>query len=612
MAVRDQTLSLTHDGRRRGADAGEPHLFLVLDADRPLAPPARFSLAGIDEVILGRGEPLTPTITTEAGNKRLDLRVPDRRMSSQHARLSRVLDGWMLEDTRSKNGTFVRGEKKTRVELADGDVIELGRTFFLFRRSLPTARTPAQDVDTSPIRTLIPRFAADLELLAEVSRSAIPVLLRGETGTGKEVAARLVHRLSQRPGDFIPVTCGVLPESMIELELLGAERGAVPGAPEGRPGLVKNADRGTLFLDELGDFCGPIQPALLRVLQEKEVYAIGSGRPTNVDIRVVASTNQDVEQLVARGKLRRDLLTRVEGFTFVLPPLRDRREDLGLLVASLLERHAGARAPEVRFAPEVVRALFEHSWPGNVRELERCLSTALVLAKGGTIEPEHLSKLLVPEPVPTLRDAPEPATEPATPAAPAAPKEPAPAAPRGPESRLPVLAQDGDLWKLTYEGQTTHVADAHGLHYIQYLLERPGEEVHVLDLMNVVRKDEPRARETGGVGPALDAEAKRAYRRRIEELRAELEEATEWNDPARIERASAELEALTEELARGVGLGGRDRTAGTASERARANLTARIRKVIKRIEELHPALGHHLSTCIRTGTFCVYVPPPPT
>jgi transcriptional regulator with GAF, ATPase, and Fis domain len=216
----------------------------------------------------------------------------------------------------------------------------------------------------------------------------LPVLLSGETGTGKEVLAQEVHLLSKRAGPFVPVNCGALPESLMEAQLFGHTRGAFTGAAKDEIGFVRSADGGTLFLDEIADLHQSSQAALLRVLQSGEVTPVGSAKPLHADVRIVAATHKDLDALMRQGAFRRDLYSRLAGYVHALPSLEDRQEDLGMLVAALLMRHA--RGANVELRVETARALFAYAFPLNVRELEQCLSAAIVLAAGAPLSPTHL------------------------------------------------------------------------------------------------------------------------------------------------------------------------------------------------------------------------------
>src|SRR5262249_47473591 len=318
------------------------------------------------------------------GGGRLALKLPDSWMSSSHAVLHRVLGSWVIEDAKSKNGTLINGQWTQRAELADGDLIELGHSFFSFRAALASpAKTPAL-VTADSVReraaglaTLVPSLAEEFEKLEAIAPSSVSVVLRGESGTGKEVVAAAIHRLSGRSGRLVAVNCGALSRALVESELFGYRKGAFSGAEEDRVGLVRTADRGTLFLDEIGDLPLSAQAALLRVLQQREVLPVGGNRPEKVDIRLLAATHRDLDALVGRNESRADLLARVSGFTVAMPPLRRRREDLGLLIGRLLTRELPERASHVKFTNDAVRALLAYPWPLNIRELEKCLLPAV-------------------------------------------------------------------------------------------------------------------------------------------------------------------------------------------------------------------------------------------
>jgi sigma-54 dependent transcriptional regulator, acetoin dehydrogenase operon transcriptional activator AcoR len=389
-----QTISRTV-GRTSPPATGQPHVFLTLRCDRPLEPGARFCLEGADVVTIARSDSLSMERREEDGVAVMRIGIPDPRLSSMHARLQSVLGNWVVQDAGSKNGTWVDGRRVTSIPLADGALVEVGHSFLLYREALP-ARGPAF-VDARELRppaerlaTLSPALEAQLDRLVLVARSRVSILVRGETGTGKEVIASAIHQLSARPGRFVAVNCGALAENLVESELFGYRKGAFSGATEDRPGLVRSSDQGTLLLDEIGDLPLSAQAALLRVLQEAEVLAVGATQPVKVDLRVVASTHRDLDALVGEERFRADLLARLSGFSLSLPPLRERREDLGLLVAELLRKLAGEGASDVTFTPEAARALLLHRWPLNVRELENCLASAIVLASNGVVGLEEL------------------------------------------------------------------------------------------------------------------------------------------------------------------------------------------------------------------------------
>jgi transcriptional regulator with GAF, ATPase, and Fis domain len=243
--------------------------------------------------------------------------------------------------------------------------------------------------------TLSPDLAREIAKLESVARSTVPVILEGETGTGKEVAARAIHALSGRRGDFVAVNCGALPATLIEGELFGHRRGAFSGASDDRPGLIRAADGGTLLLDEIGELPAQAQAVLLRVLEAREVLPIGATRPVPVDVRVVAATHRSLDRMVEEGTFRRDLYARIAGYRLRLPPLRERIEDLGLLSGALITRIAPDAAARVALQPRAARALLASSWPGNIRQLEKCLSAAMALAGKGAITLEHLPEAVL-------------------------------------------------------------------------------------------------------------------------------------------------------------------------------------------------------------------------
>ena len=368
-----------------------PQLVVALHCDAPLSGSSRQSLAGLDSVMLARGGARRAI----RGARELRLELPDRWVSSVHARLFRRDGRWFAADAGSTNGTLVNGAPCAETALRDGDLLEVGRTLLWYRDAAPRGAVDELDsrqVDAAApgLATIAPAMSAAIAELPSIARAGLPAIVTGESGTGKELIARAIHALSGRVGPFQAINCAAIAPTLLESELFGARKGAFSGATEDRPGLIRAADRGTLFLDEIADLPMPAQAALLRVLQESEVLPVGATRPVRVDVRVVAAAQRDLRDLVLSGRFRPDLLARLDAFTVALPPLRERREDLGLLAGALLRRLAPGRCERVRFDPGAARALFRYSWPLNVRELELSLATALALCGDGPIEPTHL------------------------------------------------------------------------------------------------------------------------------------------------------------------------------------------------------------------------------
>jgi transcriptional regulator with GAF, ATPase, and Fis domain len=252
-----------------------------------------------------------------------------------------------------------------------------------------------------------------LEQVEQVASTDSTVLIEGETGTGKELIAHALHNASQRVGrPFIRLNCAAIPLDLLESELFGHEKGAFTGAIAQKTGRFEMADKGTLFLDEVGDIPPALQPKLLRVLQEQEFERLGSCRTHKVDVRLVAATNRDLEGMVALNEFRSDLYYRLNVFPLLLPPLRERREDIPALVehfVGIFSRRM--RRPIHRVPPETLAAFSSYSWPGNIRELQNLVERAVILARDGVL-PNPLPTAVVPiapsPPTPTTSRDPEP------------------------------------------------------------------------------------------------------------------------------------------------------------------------------------------------------------
>lgn len=248
------------------------------------------------------------------------------------------------------------------------------------------------------------RFMDVLKLAETVAPSDSTVLVTGESGTGKEVLARYIHDMSDRhEGPFVSINCGALPENLLESELFGHVRGSFTGAVRDKQGLFVAAKGGSFFLDEVGEMSPAIQVKLLRVLQEREVIPVGATEQVPVDVRIIAATNRDLDEEIRRGGFRSDLFYRLNVITVTLPPLRERPEDVALLVDYFLERFSVSRGKgPLRLAPATLEAILRHDWPGNVRELENALERAAVLTSSGEIPLSALPARILDRPATPL------------------------------------------------------------------------------------------------------------------------------------------------------------------------------------------------------------------
>ncbi|MBL9124424.1 MAG: sigma-54-dependent Fis family transcriptional regulator [Planctomycetaceae bacterium] len=263
---------------------------------------------------------------------------------------------------------------------------ELTLKYRALKRQLERVEGTSQLIGNSP------QIDRVRKLISKVAPTDSTALILGETGTGKELAARAVHDQSPRVDmPFVAINCGGLPESLIESELFGHRRGAFTGADEHRMGLFEVANGGTLFLDEIGELPKAMQAKLLRFLESGEIRRVGENESFTVDVRVVCATHRNLEEMVAEGEFREDLMFRINTFEVHLPPLRQRIEDVPTLARHLLRRFRPALRPDdIAFAPDSIKILEEHCWPGNVRELANVIEHAAILCDEGPIMPEHL------------------------------------------------------------------------------------------------------------------------------------------------------------------------------------------------------------------------------
>ncbi|MDC3959758.1 sigma 54-interacting transcriptional regulator [Polyangium jinanense] len=328
------------------------------------------------------------------------VRIPDASLSRRHARLTLQGGVVRVEDLDSTNGVRIRGECVTRGEVGPGDQLLLGRVVVSVYalapddavarrergRASPHSRAADGGEDDGPI-IASPAMRRLFEAIDKLRRSSISVLLRGETGTGKEILARALHdRSDRRSGPMVSVNCGALPRELVESTLFGHERGSFTGAVQQQKGVFEAAHGGTVFLDELGELPASAQAALLRVLETKRVTRVGSSRETTVDIRLIAATHRDLEVMCDEGTFRLDLLYRLNTMVLTLPPLRERPEEIEPLALRFTRQAAREHEREIRgIDPAVLSALHRYSFPGNVRELRNAIERAVIVAEGNTI-----------------------------------------------------------------------------------------------------------------------------------------------------------------------------------------------------------------------------------
>lgn len=303
-------------------------------------------------LVIGRGDPAAV----------VDLPLADPRASRRHVEVRAERDGVEVRDLGSTNGTFVDGARVQAARIGGGQVLRVGDSLFVLCKA-----RPKREPDDLGMVSQSGELARVREIIRRVAPSSLPVLIEGRTGTGKELIAQAIHKLSKRKGPLVPVNCAALPANLVESCLFGHRRGAFTGAAADQEGAFRAAHGGTLFLDEIGDLPLEAQPKLLRVLESGEVTPVGSTQPLRVDVRVVAATNVALYEAVAAGRFREDLLARLLGVRILVPPLSQRREDILLLLKRMLADEGCGLRPTVTAA----EALLLHDWPRNIRELRQ-------------------------------------------------------------------------------------------------------------------------------------------------------------------------------------------------------------------------------------------------
>ena len=329
--------------------------------------------------------------------------IPDKTVSRFHCVIERKPRGLLLRDLGSTNGTQLGGHWIECAYLAPGDPIKIGCTTL---QIVPTDASRVAPRAEAPPRARLPGSSAAitrlLSSLPRVALSQATVLIEGETGTGKGLLAEIIHKEGAAPdGPFVVVDCGSIPPTLIESELFGHERGSFTGATDRRIGAFEAAHGGTVFLDEIGELPLGMQPKLLRALEERTIKRVGSTKPTHVHVRVIAATNRDLREAVARGHFRPDLYYRLEAIRLAMPPLRERRED----IPQLIELFAQRMQPDIaRDALEDLKRMLgaRKEWPGNVRELRNAVEKAVLFGDLGSEPTAPVSTATPPGGMPTL------------------------------------------------------------------------------------------------------------------------------------------------------------------------------------------------------------------
>jgi DNA-binding NtrC family response regulator len=435
-----------------------PETTVPSDETEDLAANDRWGIRWVYPALDGALTPLGPGPLLLGRGEDVGYELAGGETSRRHAEIRREGPLWIVRDLESRNGTFVNGQRVSSAPLALGDLVRFGD-------SIGVVAAVAEG--EGPVYTSFapglhggPALRPVLELARRTAPSALPVIVEGETGTGKEGLCRALHAWSGRTGPFFAVNCGAIPETLAEGELFGYRKGAFTGAERAHLGYFRAAHGGTLLLDEIVDLAPALQTKLLRALEQKEVVPLGESTPVAVDVRVVVAAQEALAEAVKQRRFRADLYARLNGVTLRLPPLRERREEIPFLFCRLMQDHAGGRPPQIE--ARAIERLCLYDWPFNLRELDLLVRRLIVLYPEG-----RLRKADLPDAIKASSgDGPAaPGAEPAAAMAaePAPPKAPRPRTPEGRQAR-----DEQDLAALVAalraaRGNVVHAAAAAGM-----------------------------------------------------------------------------------------------------------------------------------------------------
>ena len=326
-----------------------------------------------------------------------DLLLSDKTVSRNHIEIEYTSDSFLLRDLGSTNGTYLNGTRVKEAYLAPGDVIKLGNTSIEFQAFSETVKIePSENESFGSMVAKSRKMRQIFGILEKIAPTFATVVIEGETGTGKDLVAQAIHHFSTRKNrPFIVFDCSAVASNLIESELFGHEKGAFTGAIKSRKGAFEEAAGGTIFLDEIGELPLDLQPKLLRALEQREIRRVGSNIATDIDVRVLCATNRDLKKEVAEGRFREDLYYRLSVVKINIPPLRDRPEDIPMIIEKILKDAKFNRTVDgglrvVRVEDDALKVLQRYQWPGNVRELANIVERAVSFAEGNSIAKSHL------------------------------------------------------------------------------------------------------------------------------------------------------------------------------------------------------------------------------